>query len=247
MKQLFAFAAALLVVVGASAAPGLLFIGDSHSVGPFGEELVRRLGKVSGRYDVQRYAIAGSSASTWLKDSICASGSRCPFTYGYATPTGAKNGPLPSNFPGFKKLLSTTKADTVVIALGTNDAHGGCKSPASALAAAEKLAGSVGERKCIWIGPPSYKTGPVGRNCGANYETFVDKLKAAVEKKGCQFVDSRPVRTADGAVLQPDASDRVHFGRKGTQWGKSVSERVLNLTSSSTAPASSGSSVQGRQ
>lgn len=235
MKTLIVFLFALGVSWSASAAPGLLYIGDSHSVGPFGEELLRRLGKVSGRYDVQRYAIAGSSASTWLKDSICAPGTKCPFTYGYADPNGAKSGRLPSNFPGMKKLLQKTQADTVVIALGTNDAHGGCKSPASSIGAAEKLAASVGDRKCIWVGPPDYKTGPVGQNCGANYGPYVDKLKAAVEKKGCQFIDSRQVKTADGSVLKSDAGDKVHFGKKGTQWGRTIADRILSGAGSTTS------------
>lgn len=241
MKSIVVFLFSFAVSLSASAAPGLLFIGDSHSVGPFGDELLKRLGKVSGRYDVQRYAIAGSSASTWLKDSICPTGSKCPFTYGYADPKGAKNARLPNNFPGLKKLLQKTNPETVVIALGTNDAHGGCKSPASAIASAEKLAASVGDKQCIWIGPPAYTTGPVGNRCGSNYSPFVDKLKAAVEKKGCRFVDSRQVRTADGAILKSDGPDKVHFGKKGTQWGRSIADRILSgAGSNSPAPALPG-------
>lgn len=204
-------------LTGNSALAGdVLLVGDSHTVGFFGQELFQSL-------SAKRYAVGGTNSSHWLNKAICP-GEKCPFTYGYATPKTDTylSGRVPKHFPGLAGLIEETNPSRIIIALGTNDACGQVSS-------AEKLAKLTQGKNCVWVGPPLFTKGPVIRNCGGSkekYNQFVDRLKAAVTPH-CRFVDSRLIRNANGNPIEADASDRVHFSKQlGSYWGAKVFEQL---------------------
>lgn len=203
--------------------PTILLIGDSHSVMAFGKTLARRLG-------ANRYAVSSTTASDWLKPRICPEGKPCEFIYGFSTPNGDFNSPVPPDFAGIEGLLTKTSATQVVIALGTNDADQRCHLPANAgMAAVKELMERIGNRNCFWIGPPTYERGPVFKECGKSYDTFISRLKTVVQSHGCQFVDSR--KFLDPQTLKPvqaDLDDDLHFSeRLGHIWGNAAADEIL--------------------
>lgn len=135
----------------------------------------------------------------------------------------------------FESLQKT--AEAVVIALGTNDA---AKASCNGTGAASQLLSKLGhEKKCIWIGPPGFEGGGVIKSCGsrAKYDEFVKRLKAVVEKHGCEYIDSRKF-TLGGGELKPDLSDKVHFSKDAAaEWARQAGPLTLRkLSSGSNSP-----------
>lgn len=96
-----------------SLAADVLYIGDSHSVGPFGvkmDELVRSAPGVK----LDFYAVCGSVYSWWL------SGRETTCGYFFRDKEGmesrGKNGPTPL----FKKLLKKDRPEIVIVEIGAN-------------------------------------------------------------------------------------------------------------------------------
>lgn len=201
-----------------------LLVGDSHSVMDFGRQLTQSLG---GASSVVRYAVAGASSRTWLNDPVCAG--RCPYTYGYADPSGPHNGTVPASFPGAASLLRRYPRHAVLVALGTNDANNLCHmaGQAGAMTAVNQLLAQLGSRPCVWVGPPVYRRGSVYAACGANYDRFVNQLATTVSRR-CQFIDSRRIldpRT--GAPVQADRGDLVHFQRATAEvWARGAAALI---------------------
>lgn len=199
----------------------LLLIGDSHTVGFFGQNLSKTLG-------AKRYAVGGSSSSNWSQNYICPEGKKCPFVYGYATPSTPTYilQPLPHSFLGLEGLMKKINPETVIIALGTNDAN----LSSCGLGSIKNMIGLlqiVGNRKCVWVGPPLYKKGPLQESCGQKYNTFVDSMKKQIGTH-CQFIDSRDVNDEEGNPIQADAADKVHFTSKlGKIWAEAVAKKIL--------------------
>lgn len=209
------------------AAETTLLIGDSHSVGHFGEALVKELG---GRPKVARYAVSAASAQHWAKNPVCPANEECPFVFGYATPEGPKPGALPADFAGLAGLVGQYKQGPVLIALGTNDLNR-CKlagKPAAMKHVLELLKKVPAKRKCVWIGPPLYTKGRVAENCGAHYELYVNQLRETIEASACDFVDSREVKNpATGKPVEADSSDLVHFEKAmAVIWAKGVAAKI---------------------
>ncbi len=214
------------VLSQANADDKTLYIGDSHSVMSFGRTIVSALGP-----GTSRYAVAGSSAPFWLKKNICPAGEHCPFTYGYATPEGEHTGTVPADLPGIDELLIETKASTVVIALGTNDANLHCHSEGpEATQSISDLLGKLGGRRCFWIGPPKYTKGPVFNNCHESYNKYLAKMKNIIEGQHCKFIDSRKIiDPKTGLPIEANAKDKTHFdARLGKIWGRAATEEIIH-------------------
>lgn len=225
------------------AAEKILLIGDSHTVGHFGDGMKAALGP-----DLLTYGAVGISAPWYLKDPVCAAGKPCPWKLGYRTPAkkGAYGEKLPAGFKGLSGLLNEHEPATVVIELGTNDA-GECKgaTPAAKMLELVALVRRHGAR-CFWVGPPVYLEGSAPfANCGDRYNPYVDKIRAAIDGAGCTYIDSRlikdPRKTAahcrdpqnwkesDPALncsIQNDA-DKYHFDALlGRHWGAEAARHV---------------------
>ena len=214
----FLFLAALLSL---PAQAKTLLVGDSHSVGEFGATLENELPAL------KRYAVSGSRAGDWLKPKMCPRKEDCPYFRGYVSPKGYFPGEVPKTFLGLPRLLKQEKPDLVVVALGTNDANLHCRR-ATELGIAEitKLAGLIPAKKCKWVGPPVYTRGPLEKSCGADYQKFVNQLKAAVVASGCEFIDSREILDPKtGLAIEADSGDEVHFSAETARiWARSVAK-----------------------
>lgn len=142
-----AFALILMIAAGVPlSAETVLFIGDSHSVGPFGwklDELLRGSGRKTATY-----ASCGSIAQWWV------TGKDTPCGYFFRDAEGktekGKTGPTPK----LSELLSRLKPDAVVVELGANYAN----TPSDEFAVndmaamARKIKNSGA--KCFWVTKP---------------------------------------------------------------------------------------------
>jgi hypothetical protein len=198
----------------------ILLIGDSHTVMSFGPALVAALPHV------QRYAVSASAADNWLNDKICPDPKACPFVYGYATPAGTSDKPVPASFRGFPTLLQKYNPGAVIIALGTNDANQRCRDKNGMLPVMHLLDMAKG-RTCYWVGPPKYTRGPVFEAC-PTIDQFVDRMKIIVESRHCTFIDSREILDPVTKLpIEPNLDDQIHFDAQlGTYWGAQVASRI---------------------
>ena len=220
----------------------VLLVGDSHTVGSFGDALKKEVGS-----NLHAYGVVGISAPWYLRDPVCGGGN-CPWKLGYRTPKEVVEygKMLPAKFPGLQSLLDDVDPKMVIVELGTNDA-GNCSSsnPAEKMLAMVKMIRGKGI-PCFWVGPPVYLRGsaPYGA-CGERYNSFVDKILNAIEGAGCKFIDSRHIRDPQkqnpecgnaenwknpdpkvNCSIQNDI-DQYHFGdRLGAVWAQGVMRQI---------------------
>jgi hypothetical protein len=174
----------------------VLLIGDSMTVGGFGQGMQEYLEKRFGRRKIAVYGSCGSSPEHWLRsepDFITKCGYReyTPLTeiiYDF------ENGrhPQPALTPKVDDLIQIFRPRTVIIQLGTNwmDAM-----PGRAAAAQGPYNGIIdqiidvvrgpGSRQIIWVTPPD----------SAHYSaevqhTVLDLIKAAAKKHSFEVIDS---------------------------------------------------------
>ncbi|MGK5087201.1 hypothetical protein WDW86_06550 [Bdellovibrionota bacterium FG-2] len=154
----------------------VLFIGDSHSAGPFGAELERLL-DAKGML-VNRTACVGASTMTYLKGgTLCKSGS---VTDGKVADYKA---------PTINALLSQAHPSSVVVALGANmyDTLGWTSKQRVETVRQLTEAIRVSGAACVWVGP---KYGP-----NATFEEagqVLSDIEQGVTGE-CQVIDSRPL------------------------------------------------------
>jgi len=222
----FAFLSALSV----SAETKVLVVGDSHTVGDFGDALVSKL-KTQPDFRVALSASCGSSPTHWLgtpyRNAICSS----ELDYNERSPK--KNlQPGSHPMPSFQALVQEKKPDTVVIALGGNQMP---KDPKASLTGARKdvarmiQAAKVNGAKCIWISPPARVDSIYPREI---QDRFTAMLVEVTREQGCAFVNSRNHTNAKDTVNDPF---RVHYYRypgkngrnPGGEWGSGVGAEVI--------------------
>ena len=211
MKSRLLAALLFLTVSARAAAPKVLVIGDSHSVGPFGSSLDQVL-RAAGR-DTALDAVCGASSSWWIgpkrsKLSICYS------VHGYGGKNSPQNGAPAAQPPTADELL-TPAPDTVVFALGSN-AEGTAAQTADGAAALLNLVPPG--TKCYWVGPP-----PMPKRLAAidAFYKLLPKISARTNP-ACVLIDSR-------RLIQPSqAAANDHFyGAPAVAWGKAAAEQIL--------------------
>ena len=171
--------AAVILFSGVPARAGtVLFVGDSHSVGPFGwklDELLR-----AGGNKTATYASCGSIAQWWT------TGKPTPCGYYFRDLDGktvkGQKGPTPI----FTALLAEVKPDIVVVELGANYANTPSDDFAvkdmAAMAEKIKAAGDA----CRWVTKPDSRVGhdQIPRILELTYKAVSDK---------CEVFDSTKV------------------------------------------------------
>ncbi|HEV2840572.1 MAG TPA: SGNH/GDSL hydrolase family protein [Chthoniobacterales bacterium] len=197
--------------------PSILMVGDSLSVGKFGEVVQRHL---SRKYPVAAYASCGSSPEHWLTaepDFITKCGYR-QHTIDSDVFRDFTNGkpPRPTLTPKLTKLLKKHRPTILIVQLGTNwmdrsltDAQ---MNDYLHRFVGEARRGSVQE--IIWITPPdsSALRKTQGRVHGL--------IQQAARRDGFQLVDSRGVTRY---VVGKTGGDGVHYNSEASEaWARRI-------------------------
>lgn len=184
--------AALVALLAAPAAAGtVLFVGDSHSVGPFGwrvDGLLRAAG-----HKTASYASCGSICQWWV------TGKPTPCGYFFRGLEGKTEKGQKGPTPIFTDLLARVKPDAVIVELGAN--YAGNPDDAFAIddmgwmAAKIKAAGAA----CFWVTKPDSRKGhdDIPRILELTYKAVADK---------CEVFDSTKV-----TKYPETGGDGVHY------------------------------------
>lgn len=187
----------------------VLLLGDSHSVGPFGQTLDQEL---RGRgLRTATYASCGSIAQHWEtgKETTC----------GYFSKSlDGRVTQLPrSKTPLLRNLLSEVKPDYVIVELVTNYAL--LPSDSFAVKDMKKLSGLIKESgaKCFWVGAPDM------RRFRKELPRFQRLVEEAVGGE-CEVFDSEAV-----TEYPATGGDGIHYwSATGTPIAKSWAREVAN-------------------
>ena len=192
----------------------VLIIGDSHTVGIYGQEM-DKLARSTGA-TVQTYGVAGSSPSWWFSGtktkcgfySNDAEGHKKTAGMGDATPT-----------PNIKELIAKAKPDVVIVSLGANM----IASPeTSVTSTTKKMADAIEQSgaKLVWVGPPKHRKNQENPQQLTN---LYNELQSALPKDA-KFIDSRPY-----TYYPKTGGDGIHFwGKEGMQIAKNWANQVFN-------------------
>jgi hypothetical protein len=188
----------------------ILFIGDSHSVGPFGQALDLHLREKFTH--VATATSCGTIARDWYQSSaVTKCGYREIDTDG--TTRRGTEGPVPS----FTQLLQRTRPDHVIVALATNYAN--YPDESFIVADMRRMAQEIvrSGARCYWVGMPTSRT-------LKDRHEKVDRLTRQAVRGLCQFFDSFTVTSYPAT-----GGDGIHFyfpgGREmAADWGKAVFE-----------------------
>ncbi len=194
----------------------ILFIGDSHSYGPFGSVIDQTLREQSEK--VVSISSCGASASTWLERANNFKSTNCG--YWKKTDSQKEIRTLSHQLNSLKSELSSALPQITVISLGTN-MLGDINDFENELKSVEKLILQVNESgsRCIWIGPPDLTKQPLTQNLNS----FNEKLKNFVESKKCNYIDSSKLTS-----YQFTKSDGIHYPPKASkEWGEKISQEIL--------------------
>ena len=166
----------------------ILIVGDSHTVGPFGQKLDEVLR--SEGVKVATYASCGSIAKWWYN------GQKTTCGYFERDLTGNKTEATKYSTPLFTDLLKMVKPDHIIIALGTNYVKNlNDESVKADLTVMMNDIRSTGA-DCFWILPPDMR----------QFRTEIPRLNRLVKSvagEECRYLESAsitryPVTGGDG-------------------------------------------------
>ena len=235
MIRTVSFSLALLVVIGsfvlankfqkpqkASAPPPppkVLMIGDSLSVGGFGEVVREHLEQEFGRQNVAFFASCGSSPESWLQDekvfhTRCGYREKTPTTDVYRDYHKGKKPPAAAT-PKIETLIARYKPTIVIVQLGTNWMDQSL-SDNQIRAVLERFVSVVhrgGTRKLIWIGPPDSSR-------FSKVQNRIYRLIQQSVRRGDPVIDSRRFTRY---VLGKTGGDGIHYNSEsGKAWARPV-------------------------
>lgn len=204
----------------------VLFIGDSLSVGAFGETVQQQLAQKFGVSNVAAYASCGSSPEHWLQ------GQPYFFTkcgYRESTPDRAPvysdfvdgKPPKPTRTPKIESLVRKHRATIVVVQLGTNwmDRPLSDAEISSFLDRFVAAARTGPVRKIIWIAPPDSTAMP------AKAQARVHRLiEQGARRRQFEVIDSREVTNY---VPGRTGGDGVHYNKEASRaWAQAIENRL---------------------
>lgn len=192
MKKYFFSAALLAALALPASASNILFIGDSHSVGPFGWKLDELLRTVPGA-KVGTYSSCGSIFQWWE------TGKPTPCGYFFRDTAGRTEKGNKGPTPLFDRLMAEVKPDLVVVELGAN--YAGYESDEFAVGDMKKLVKKIADAKakCFWISKPDSRKnhGDIPR---------ILQLTQAAALPYCEFFDSTTVTR-----YPEEGGDGIHY------------------------------------
>ena len=214
----------------------VLYIGDSLSVGAFGDAMQAALIEGGGgRERIAIYASCGSSVQNWLASEPA---HFTPCGYRETTATSRifedfHNGIKPKSIetPKIERLLRKHRPDIVIIQLGTNHFDTLEKGGMAALPKQEeifeefarnivKTTGNL--KQVIWILPPD------SSRFGASIQSAISKtIRRVAERHNFSIIDSRRMtRYINGKT----GGDGVHYSKDpAVQWAKAVIGEINRL------------------
>lgn len=214
----------------------ILFIQDSHSLGPFGEAMDRWLVKLENT-ELRSIGLGGSHPRWWLE------GGGTPHAYLYNSCSGE---PIKNRkevphvkarapyLPGLIKKGDVYERQIVIIEQGGNvpgDLNETYTKPGAEIIKAIK---SREENICIWIGPPIMPvwTPEYAENVYKAIRAAINKAAEDLEidpDQTCRLIDSRPLAT------YPKGTDGYHFPfteegiAEAKKWAASVNTQIQDI------------------
>lgn len=156
----------------------ILIIGDSHTVGPFGQKLDQLLRDEGAK--VATYASCGSIAKWWY------SGQKTTCGYFENDLSGTKTEAATHTTPLFPELLQKINPDHIIIALGTNYVRN--LNDDSVIADLSLMMNDIRSSgaDCFWILPPDMRQfrGELPR---------LNRLVKAVSGDECRYLESASI------------------------------------------------------
>lgn len=240
--------------IGFTPSENWLFIGDSHSVGGFGNGLREALiqGKVIREDQFFQFSVSGSSATHWLRrDQL----SKLMIDFAYKIPGQLKvhqKGKISESFKSYVDLCDEIRPKTVVFELGTNDFYNFLKnkekkSLEESVSDFQKLLTANLNSYCIVILPTFIKKTSIPKKY---YSNFFEKIAFLSAQRGCLTVSSENIKMpsslkmsssdenltwencihppfSNGELL-PNQPDGIHFSPDlGRYWGKCVAAKII--------------------
>ena len=203
--------------------PKVLMIGDSLSVGGFGEAVREHLEHQFGRQNVAFFASCGSSPEGWLRSepvfyTRCGYREKTPTSDVYRDYHNGKR-PPPVATPKIETLIERYQPTIVIVQLGTNWMDQ-TLSDNQIRAILDRFViaahrGSV--RKMIWIGPPD----------SARFSKVQSRIYRLIQQSvraGDPVIDSRRFTRY---VLGKTGGDGVHYNSEsGEAWARPVNANI---------------------
>jgi hypothetical protein len=199
--------------------PKVLMIGDSLSVGGFGDSVREHLEKEFGRQNVAFFASCGSSPESWLQDdkvfyTRCGYREKTPTTDVYSDYHKGKK-PPPTATPKIETLIERYKPTIVIVQLGTNwmDQTLPDDYIRHVLARFVSAVHDDSTRRMIWIGPPD----------SSRFSKVQNRIYQLIQQsvpRGDPVIDSRRFTRY---VMGKTGGDGIHYNTEsGEAWAKPV-------------------------
>lgn len=198
---------------GTHIGPGnnVLMIGDSHTVGAFGDELTNKLRGTGAK--VSSYGSSGSSPSWWLNGTQTTSG----FIGRHAD--GSVDQPAdwrsPHATPNLEQLIQQQHPDTLVVNLGANFRGASPQQIKQQVDGIGKVA-QQNHVRLIWVGPPRQQS-DMGNSAGI--DAFNQQLAQDVKPYGT-YIASSPYTSYNGP-------DGIHYNSgPARSWADQVYNQI---------------------
>lgn len=190
----------------------ILIIGDSQTMGPYGDELYASF-KNAGN-TVNMYSVCGATPSYFTKGSSIPS-CGAEYTYNDGTSDYLTSGTTPL----LTKLIAEHAPTLVFVTFASNMYGWSETSIDNAISTFASEITSSGA-SCYWAGPPQ---GPRYTDL-ETYQEYKEAIKAGVGKSDCTFIDSEDYTSFDFCGDTPFGCDAdPHFANHGAE-GKAAAQ-----------------------
>ncbi|QDK39240.1 hypothetical protein DOE51_17410 [Bdellovibrio sp. NC01] len=219
-----------------------LIIGDSHVVGPFGENM-HKIFRETTKEDTRTIGLAGASPS----NMVATNAKGRTLNYGFADRNNENErlikGGNPAEFPELGPLLQKTNPNRIIIELGDNFADyrsGSAASDASAKAQVNLILKELDKQgskaSCYWV-TPTWTDKPGSKPYQKSNERLL-QLIALIKKTAqprCTVIDSAEgIGIGKGDIKT--GSDGLHFdGTNGKKWAEAAAKKIQEIEKSKQA------------
>lgn len=198
----------------------VLHVGDSHTVGIYGQEMDKHLRATGAK--VETYGSAGSSPSWWKTGQTTRSGFFSRDAEG--STVQPKNWRDPHPTPKFKDLVGRFQPNVIMISLGANLINASPETIEKQVREMAQVAKASGAR-VVWVGPPD---GRESVKPTSKQNQLYQQLERVAREYG-DFIDSRPL-----TEYPASGGDGVHYwgtegSRRARQWAQEVFDQVQSL------------------